>query len=85
MTMDAISYTAFRANLAQKLKEVCDNHLGVIVTRRNNESVVIISLEDYRAMEETLYLLKSPENAKRLNQSIEDLKNGNVVERELFE
>lgn len=85
MVMDAMTYTAFRAKLAQKMKEICENHLGIIVTRKNHETVVVLSLEDYRAMEETAYLLKSPANAKNLMESIEELDKGEVVDVELFE
>jgi antitoxin YefM len=85
MTMDAMTYTAFRAKLAQKMKEICENHLGVIVTRKNHETVVVLSLEDYRAMEETAYLLTSPANAKRLMESIKNLQEGKTFERELLE
>ena len=83
--MDVMTYTSFRSNLAKKMKEICDNHLGLIVTRKNNETVVVISLEDYRAMEETAYLLKSPANAKDLMESIEQINNGETVDLELFE
>jgi len=86
MSMDAISYTSFRANLAKKMKEICENHLGIIVTRKDNESIVVLSLEDYRALEETAYLLKSPKNAKELLESIEEAEKGeNLIEMELFE
>lgn len=83
--MEAISYTAFRANLAKKMKEICENHLGIIVTRKDKESVVVLSLEDYQALEETAYLLKSPKNAQRLAEAIEDVKKGNLIERKLIE
>lgn len=85
MAMDVMSYTSFRSKLAQKMKEICENHLGVIVTRKNHETVVVISLEDYSAMEETAYLLKSPANAKALIESLEQAKEGKTVKMELFE
>lgn len=85
MVMDVMSYTAFRSKLAKKMKEICENHLGLIVTRKNKETVVVISLEDYRAMEETAYLLKSPANAKELLESIEEAEQGKTVKVELFE
>ncbi|MER0214965.1 MAG: type II toxin-antitoxin system prevent-host-death family antitoxin [Nitrosomonas sp.] len=71
--MDAISYTAVRANLAQTMEQVCNDHLPVIITRKGAAPVVLISLEDYQALEETLYLLRSPANARRLLDSIAGL------------
>lgn len=85
MVMNAMTYTAFRAKLAQKMKEICDSHLGIIVTRKNHETVVVLSLEDYRAMEETAYLLKSPANAKKLMESMDEAEQGKTVKVELFE
>jgi len=54
--MDAISYTAARANLAKTMEKVCNDHDAVIITRKRESPVVMISLEDYQAMEETAYL-----------------------------
>ena len=64
--MDAITYTAARANLASTMDRVCEDHTPVIITRNSQQSVVMLSLEDYKALEETAYLLFSPNNAKRL-------------------
>lgn len=83
--MKAISYTAARDNLAKTMKEVCEDHNPVIITRRNNEAVVLISLEDYEALNETAYLLQSPKNAKRLLKSIKELEAGRGKERKLME
>jgi antitoxin YefM len=55
------------------IKQVCDDHDPVIITRKNNEAVVLLSLQDYEALNETAYLLQSPKNAKRLMESIEEL------------
>ncbi len=82
--MRAITYTAARSNLASTMKKVCDDHNPVIVTRKNNESVIIISLEDYESLTETTYLLQSPKNAKRLLESIEELAAGKGKQRELI-
>ncbi len=71
--MDAITYTKARENLAKTMDKVCDNHSPVIITRKNQRSVVIMSLEDYRVLEETAYLLRSPKNARRLLESIAEL------------
>ena len=64
--MDAISYTSARANLASTMEKVCKNHAPIIITRKNESPVVMMSLEDYQAMEETTYLLSSPANARQL-------------------
>ncbi|MEZ4512187.1 MAG: type II toxin-antitoxin system prevent-host-death family antitoxin [Chloroflexota bacterium] len=83
--MEAISYTVVRQTLAQRMDQVCDDHTPIIVTRQNNRSVVLLSLEDYQALEETAYLLRSPENAKRLMESILELESGRGTERGLIE
>lgn len=70
--MEAISYTKARNNFADIMEKVCVDHTSVIVTRQKQKPVVIMSLEDYNAMEETLYLLKSPKNAERLKRAIND-------------
>ncbi len=81
--MEAINYTIVRQTLAQKMDQVCDDHTPIIVTRQNNRSVVMLSLEDYLALEETAYLLRSPKNAKRLLDSIVELESGHGTERKL--
>src|SRR6056297_1229100 len=58
--MDAITYTKARATLAQTIDSVCENHKPVIITKKNDRSVVMLSLEDYQALEETAYLLRNP-------------------------
>jgi antitoxin YefM len=85
MTMDAISYTSARANLAKTMDRVCDDHEPLIITRSGEPSVVMISLLDYKALEETAYLLRSPRNAKRLLEAIADLEGGRGQERKLVE
>jgi antitoxin YefM len=83
--MDTITYTAARAHLAKTMDEVCENHEPVIITRNGESSVVMIALEDYKSLEETAYLLRSPRNAKRLLESIAELEQGRGVERDLVE
>lgn len=82
--MNAITYTEARANLANTITRVCDDHDPVIITKKSDKSVVMISLEDYESMEETAYLLRSPKNAQRLLESIRELESGNGIERELI-
>ncbi len=83
--MDAITYTHARANLAKTIENVCDDHSPVIVTKSRDRSVVIISLEDYQALEETAYLLRSPANARRLLEAMNQLDTGGGAVRELVE
>ncbi|MCP9774049.1 type II toxin-antitoxin system prevent-host-death family antitoxin [Cyanobium sp. HWJ4-Hawea] len=74
--MNAISYSMARAQLAGTMNKVCEDHEPVVITRRGEPAVVMLSLEDYRAMEETTYLLRSPANAQRLLSSIASLNSG---------
>jgi antitoxin YefM len=67
------------------MEKVCDDHAPVIITRKNQRSVVLLSLEDYQALEETAYLLRSPKNAHRLLESVAELESGGGTERELVE
>ena len=81
--MDAISYSAARANLAKTMDRVCEDHEPMIITRNGEQSVVMLSLDDYKALEETAYLLRSPTNAKRLLTAVSQLAEGKGTERVL--
>jgi len=83
--MKAITYTTARQNLAKTMEKVCKDHSPVIITRKTNDSVVIMSLEDYEALEETAYLLRSPKNTRRLIESIAQLEERQGVERALLD
>lgn len=83
--MKAVTYSAARENLAKTMDTVCENHEPLIVTRQGKNAVVMISLEDFEALEETAYLLRSPKNARRLLESIAQLERGQGTERELIE
>lgn len=83
--MDAISYTSARANLASTMEQVCNDHAPIIITRKSEAPVVMMSLEDYQAMEETTYLLRSPANARNLLESIAELEAGKGIEHALIE
>ena len=83
--MDAISYSSARKNLVKTMEKVCDDHSPVIVTRKNARPVVMMSLEDYNAIEETAYLLRSPANAERLRQSINQAEDGKIAHHDLIE
>ena len=83
--MDTITYSDVRANLAKTMDRVCDDHSPVVVTRKNSRSVVMLSLRDFEALEETAFLLRSPENARRLLESVAELESGGGVEQTLSE
>lgn len=82
-SMSTISYTAARENLAATMDQVCDDHEPVVITRQKQRSVVIMSLDDYKALEETAYLLKSPANARRLLAATKQLASGQGKRRKL--
>jgi antitoxin YefM len=79
----AITYTAARESLASTMQEVCRNRAPVIITRKRDQSVVMLSLEDYESLEETAYLLRSPANARRLLGAIESLAKGKGKQRRI--
>jgi antitoxin YefM len=74
--MDAITYTDARANLADTMDRVCDDCEPVIITRQGQKAVVLMSLDDYKALEETAYLLGRPRNALRLLRAAFELEGG---------
>ena len=81
--MDAITYSAARANLASTMDRVCNDHEALIITRNGDQSVVMLSLEDFQALQETAYLLRNPTNAKRLLSAAAQLAAGQGSERVL--
>lgn len=72
-SMNILSYTSVRANLAKTMEQVCADHDPVVITRSNAEPVVMISLSDFESIQETQYLLKSPKNAERLIDAIDEI------------
>ena len=85
--MEAMSYSRVRQELAKTLDKVCKDHAPIVVTRQSNKHspVVIMSLEDYEALEETAYLLRAPRNARRLIESVAQLEEGGGTKRDLAE
>jgi antitoxin YefM len=82
--MDAMTYSDTRATLKAVMDRVVEDRTPIVVTRRRGESVVMVSLADWNAMEETLHLLSSPRNAERLREGMAELDAGGGVERELI-
>lgn len=83
--MDSISYTSARSNLAKTMDQVCDDHAPIAITRKGEGAVVMMSMEDYQALEETAYLLRSPRNTRRLIESIAELETAKGLEKQLLE
>lgn len=83
--MIAANYTEFRTKLKAYLDEVEDNQETLIVKRGTGKGTVVISLEEYNAMVETMHLLSSRKNADRLYESIRQMKSGETVDSELLE
>ena len=81
--MDTVTYTTVRANLASAMDKVCNDHEPLIITRNGEQSVVMLSHEDFKALEETAYLLRTPANAKRLLAAAAQLNAGKGTERAL--
>jgi antitoxin YefM len=81
--MNALTYTSTRQHFAEVMRQVNDDHEPVIVTSQRGKPVVIISLDDYQSLEETAYLLRNPTGAKRLLESVEELRIGGGVVKEL--
>ena len=81
--MDAMTYSTLRSNLASTMDRVCNDHEVLIITRNGDQAVVMLSLEDYKTLEETAYLLRTPTNAKRLLSAATQLNADQGTEREL--
>jgi antitoxin YefM len=83
--MDVLSYSDTRARLKEIMDRVVEDRTPVVITRQKAEAVVMVSLADWNAMEETLHLLSSPTNAGRLRDAIRQLDEGRGKERELID
>lgn len=81
--MRVVNYTEFRNNLAESLNAVNDDKEVVIVSRSKGKNVVVMSLEEYNAIQETLHLISSKANQKRLDAAIEEMNNGTWKKHDL--
>ena len=82
--MDAVSYSDLRQNLKSYMDKVYQDQDPLIITRKNNENLVLISIVEYNSLMETNYLLNSEANAEHLKKSIDQYAQGKVQERELI-
>ena len=83
--MNAVSYSEARKNLKAYLDHVYENHDPLIITRKNNENVVVLSLDDYNSLIETNYLLGNKANKEHLFASLENMSAGELLEKDLDE
>lgn len=83
--MRTVSYSEARQNLSSTMIQTIEDRTPVLITRQNGESCVLMSLDEYNALEETAYLMRSPRNARRLMDAIESLKDGQGIERDIIE
>lgn len=83
--MRTMTYSESRARYAETLNAVVDDREEVVITRAGHDPVVMVALADYESLKETAYLLKSPENARRLLASIDRLEHGRGAARDLVE
>ncbi len=81
--MDALTYSYTRQHFAEVMRQVNDDRAPVVVTSQRGKPVVIISLDDYHALEESAYLMRNPKGAKRLMAAVEELRGGGGEAREL--
>jgi len=83
--MIAANYTEFRTGLKHYLDNVENNHETLIIKRGTGKGTVLISLEEYNSLMETMHILSSKKNAKRLFESIEQMKTGKKASHDLIE
>jgi antitoxin YefM len=82
--MDALTFSYARQHFSDVMRTVNDDHAPVVVTHQHQKPVVIMSLEDYQSLEETIYLLRNSTGAKRLLEAVEELRADKGVVRELL-
>jgi antitoxin YefM len=83
--MESLSFSDTRANLKAVMDRVVADRAPIAITRQKAEGVVMVSMSEWSAIEETLYLLQSPKNAERLLGSIGRLNAGKGEEHELID
>ena len=83
--MRIVSFTEARNGLKSVLDQVVNDADHTVITRRDSEDAVVMSLDSYNSLMETVHLLKSPANAEHLSKSIEQYRNGEVLERDLLD
>jgi len=83
--MKVVNYTEFRNNLAETLNAVNDDGDVVVVSRTKGKNVVVISLEEYNSMKETLYLTSTKANREKLDAAVAEMNRGEFVSHTLID
>jgi antitoxin YefM len=85
MQMRVVNFSEARNNLKTVLDQVIDDADYTVITRRDAEDAVVMSLDSFNSFLETFHLLKSPANAEHIAKSIAQYRNGETVEREMID
>jgi antitoxin YefM len=80
--MSNVRFTEFRQNFATHFDTVLESRAPLLVTRQGREAVVVIAEGEFESMQETLHLLSTPANTNRLRESLEQLRDGETIERD---
>ena len=83
--MAVINYSDARKNFKKVLDQVHENSEAIVISRKNGENAVVVSEEEYDRLMETIYLMRSPKNAARLVDSIEQVEQNQLKEKTLLD
>lgn len=83
--MKTLTYSEVRQNLTAAMNETVDDRIPILITRQKGTACVLLSLDEYQSLEETAYLMRSPNNARRLMDSIDELNTGKGFKKEINE
>lgn len=83
--MRVVSFSQARNGLKTVLDQVVNDADTTVITRRDAQDAVVMSLDYYNSLMETVYLLRSPANAEHLNRSIRQYQSGLVTQRDLLD
>ena len=80
-----LNYTQARQNLKSLMDAVIEDRIAITITRTTSEPVIMMAKTEYDALMETLHLIRSPRNAARLRQAIDEIDRGDVVSVEVVD
>jgi len=83
--MEVLNYTEFRNNLTENLNKVTQDSEVIVVSRGKGKNVVVMSLDEYNAFKETIYLTSTRTNRKRLDDAIEEMEKGKFRKHKLID